>query len=72
MLVGDFVEDYEVMVPLKALQMVGHRCLLTSTILKYIKPIAKKSVIIAPLTPLLTKLTPKTTMPSLFVRSSTL
>jgi hypothetical protein len=72
MLVGDFVEDYEVMVPFQALQMVGHRCVLPSTILKDIKPIAKKSVIIAPLTPLLTKLTPKTTMPSLFVRSSTL
>src|SRR5690349_25144932 len=25
MLVGDFVEDYEVMVPFQALQMVGHR-----------------------------------------------
>jgi protease I len=24
MLVGDFVEDYEVMVPFQALQMVGH------------------------------------------------
>ena len=24
MLVGDFVEDYEVMVPFHALQMVGH------------------------------------------------
>lgn len=25
-LVGDFVEDYEVMVPFQALQMVGHHC----------------------------------------------
>ena len=25
MLVGDYVEDYEVMVPFQALQMVGHR-----------------------------------------------
>src|SRR5947209_18730702 len=25
MLVGDFVEDYEVMVPFQALQMLGHR-----------------------------------------------
>src|SRR3954470_15238286 len=25
MLVGDFVEDYEAMVPFQALQMVGHR-----------------------------------------------
>src|SRR5262245_48711398 len=25
MLVGDFVEDYEVMIPFQALQMVGHR-----------------------------------------------
>jgi len=25
MLVGDFVEDYEVMVPFQALQMVGHQ-----------------------------------------------
>src|SRR5437763_12628483 len=25
MLVGDFVEDYEVMVPFQALQMIGHR-----------------------------------------------
>jgi hypothetical protein len=24
MLVGDFVEDYEVMVPFQALQMIGH------------------------------------------------
>jgi len=24
MLVGDYVEDYEVMVPFQALQMVGH------------------------------------------------
>jgi protease I len=24
MIVGDFVEDYEVMVPFQALQMVGH------------------------------------------------
>jgi protease I len=25
MLVGDYVEDYEAMVPFQALQMVGHR-----------------------------------------------
>ena len=25
MLVGDFVEDYEVMVPFQALQMIGHK-----------------------------------------------
>ena len=25
MLVGDYVEDYEVMVPFQALSMVGHR-----------------------------------------------
>jgi putative intracellular protease/amidase len=54
MLVGDFVEDYEVMVPFQALQMVGHTVHavcpvrkpgkgsgLLCTTLKEIKPTAK-------------------------------
>ena len=54
MLVGDFVEDYEVMVPFQALQMVGHtvhavcrirpraiKCALPCTISRVIRPIAR-------------------------------
>ena len=54
MLVGDFVEDYEVMVPFQALLMIGHMCMpfaqvrkpdkkcgLPSTTLKAIRPTAR-------------------------------
>jgi len=59
MLAGDYVEDYEIIVPFHALQMVGHTvhavcpeknpastCLLQSTILKAIKPILKSAATI--------------------------
>ena len=64
MLVGDFVEDYEVMVPFQALLMIGHnvhavcpgkkagkRCGLPSTILKGIRPTVRNLVINLPSMP---------------------
>ena len=64
MIVGDYVEDYEVMVPFQALQMVGHTvhavcpdkkeansCALPSTILRATKPIQKSADTISPSTP---------------------
>jgi putative intracellular protease/amidase len=52
MLVGDYVEDYEVMVPFQALQMVGHTIKKQAnkyepqfTILKATKLIVKNPVI---------------------------
>jgi putative intracellular protease/amidase len=61
MVVGDFVEDYEVMVPFQALQVVGHHvdavCPDKYMILKEIKHILKKGAMILHLTQRLKTLT---------------
>jgi len=68
LLAGDYVEDYEIMVPFQALLMVGHtvhavcpgrnpesRCAPPFTTLKAIRRIRKSAVTIFRLTPHLTR-----------------
>jgi len=74
MLVGDYVEDYEVMVPFQTLLMVGHvvhavcpgkkagETVRTAiTILKATRPIPKNAATISRSTPPLTRSSPRNT-----------
>ncbi len=77
MIVGDYVEDYEVMVPFQALSMVGHTVHaicpgkksgehVRTTISKAIRLTPKSAATISSSTPRLTKSSPKITTPSFF------